>query len=142
MASSSSSSSTNVAESIALAARRAFEASQLVDVSERDVALKAIREKLESSREEVLAANKQDMEVGSIHPRPFHSYLTLQWGIWYLKCTTVYTVSDPRPPNLSSQKANSPNPSSPASTSPDQANTMPCSRAYRTFPPYLLLLEL
>jgi glutamate-5-semialdehyde dehydrogenase len=58
-----SSSSSNAAESIAIAARRAFEASQLVEVSERDVALKAIRDKLEQAREEVIEANKKDMEV-------------------------------------------------------------------------------
>ena len=58
-----SSSSSNAAESIAIAARRAFEDSQLVDPSERDVALQAIRKTLEQARDEVLAANKQDMEA-------------------------------------------------------------------------------
>jgi glutamate-5-semialdehyde dehydrogenase len=57
-------SSSSSAESIAIAARRAFEASQLVNVSERNVALDAIRVKLEQSRDAVLAANKKDMEVG------------------------------------------------------------------------------
>ncbi|OCF37467.1 glutamate-5-semialdehyde dehydrogenase [Kwoniella heveanensis CBS 569] len=60
---SSSSSSSNAAESIAVAARQAFEASQLVEVGQRDVALGAIRKVLESKREEVLAANKKDMEA-------------------------------------------------------------------------------
>lgn len=50
-------------ESIALAARRAFEASQLVDPSERNVALSAIRRVLEERKEDVLAANKRDMDV-------------------------------------------------------------------------------
>jgi len=59
-------SSSSSAESIAIAARRAFEASQLVDVSERNIALDAIRVKLEQSREAVLAANKKDMEVCDI----------------------------------------------------------------------------
>ena len=56
---------THIAESIAKAARRAFEASQLIDPSERDTALKAIRQVLEESRDDVLAANKQDMEVST-----------------------------------------------------------------------------
>ncbi|WWC87113.1 glutamate-5-semialdehyde dehydrogenase [Kwoniella dendrophila CBS 6074] len=60
---SSSSSSSNAAESIAKAAREAFEQSQLVDVSERDLALKAIREVLEGKKDEVLKANKEDMEA-------------------------------------------------------------------------------
>lgn len=59
----SASQSGSSAESIAIAARRAFEASQLVDVSERNVALEAIRSKLEQARDEVLAANQQDMQV-------------------------------------------------------------------------------
>jgi len=58
-----SSSSSSTAEVIARSAREAFEASQLIDVSERDVALKAIREILKTSKDEVLSANKQDMEV-------------------------------------------------------------------------------
>jgi glutamate-5-semialdehyde dehydrogenase len=60
-----SSSSSNAAESIAIGARRAFEDSQLVDPSERDVALQAIRKTLEQARDQVLAANKQDMEASS-----------------------------------------------------------------------------
>lgn len=50
-------------EEIALAARRAFEASQLVEPSERNVALDAIRRVLEERKGEVLEANKRDMEV-------------------------------------------------------------------------------
>jgi len=55
--------SSNVSEHIAKSAREAFEASQLVDVSERNVALQAIRKVLLERREDVLAANKKDMEV-------------------------------------------------------------------------------
>lgn len=51
------------AEQVAIAARRAFEASQLIDPSERNVALDSIRSSLASAREEVLAANKKDMEA-------------------------------------------------------------------------------
>ena len=65
-ASSSSSASSSNAESIAIAARRAFEESQLVDPAERDVALKAIRQTLEAAREEVLEANRKDMEAASV----------------------------------------------------------------------------
>ncbi|KIS02510.1 glutamate-5-semialdehyde dehydrogenase [Cryptococcus deuterogattii 2001/935-1] len=63
MADSTASASNSGAESIAIAARRAFEASQLVDPSERDVALKAIRETLQAAKDEILAANKKDMEA-------------------------------------------------------------------------------
>lgn len=56
-------SSSTSAEKIAIDARRAFEASQLVDVSERNIALDAIRAKLEESRDAVLEANKKDMDV-------------------------------------------------------------------------------
>lgn len=56
--------SSSAAEVIAQSARQAFEASQLVDVSERNIALQAIRKVLEQRREDVLAANKRDMEVG------------------------------------------------------------------------------
>ena len=56
--------SSNAAEGIAKSARLAFEASQLVDVSERNVALQTIRKVLEQRREDILVANKKDMEVG------------------------------------------------------------------------------
>lgn len=59
--------SSNAAEGIARSARQAFEASQLVDVSERNVALQAIRKVLEQKREDVLAANKKDMDVSPVH---------------------------------------------------------------------------
>ncbi len=63
------SSFTSNAETIARAARSAFEESQLVDPSERNVALEAIRRVLEESRDEVLAANKRDMQVRMVHRR-------------------------------------------------------------------------
>lgn len=56
--------SSGSAEGIAIAARRAFEASQLVNVTERNIALEAIRSKLEQAKDEVLSANKKDMDVG------------------------------------------------------------------------------
>lgn len=56
---------TTDAESIAIAARRAFEASQLVDPAERDTALASIRDAIASARDEVLAANKKDMEAAA-----------------------------------------------------------------------------
>lgn len=58
------------AEEIAIAARRAFEASQLVDPSERNVALEAICLVLEQNKDQVLEANKRDMEVSS-HYEPY-----------------------------------------------------------------------
>lgn len=60
-------SSSSSAEKIAVDARRAFEASQLVNVSERNIALDAIRAKLEESRDAVLEANKKDMDVSLVH---------------------------------------------------------------------------
>ena len=59
-------SSSTSAEKIAVDARRAFEASQLVDVSERNIALDAIRVKLEQSRDAVLEANKKDMDASQL----------------------------------------------------------------------------
>ena len=41
----------------------AFEASQLVDSSERVKALHAIKDELESLKEDIRAANKLDLEV-------------------------------------------------------------------------------
>ncbi|ORX37571.1 putative glutamate-5-semialdehyde dehydrogenase [Kockovaella imperatae] len=61
----SSSSGSSGAESIAIAARRAFEESQLVDPAERNVALRAIHKILNERREEVLEANQKDMEAAS-----------------------------------------------------------------------------
>lgn len=63
-----SSTSASNAESIAQAAQHAFEESQLIPATERDVALQAIRKKLEEGKEDVLRANKQDMEVSCHTP--------------------------------------------------------------------------
>lgn len=57
------STSSSPAEGIAKAARSAFEASQLVDPSERNIALRAIRKVLEENKEDVLQANAKDMEL-------------------------------------------------------------------------------
>lgn len=65
MSANAASSSSTDAETIAREARRAFEASQLVDPSERNVALQAIRRMLEDKKADVLEANRKDMEVGT-----------------------------------------------------------------------------
>lgn len=57
--------SASPAEKIALDARRAFEASQLVDPAQRNVALEAIRSVLAERKSEVLEANQKDMQVSS-----------------------------------------------------------------------------
>lgn len=54
------------AEGIAIAARRAFESSQLVDPEERNVALEAIKEVLQEKKDEILIANKKDMDVSTL----------------------------------------------------------------------------
>ncbi|KAJ9127468.1 hypothetical protein QFC24_000877 [Naganishia onofrii] len=51
------------AEEIAKAARQAYEDSQLVDPSERDVALRSISQHLSEHRDEILAANAKDMDA-------------------------------------------------------------------------------
>lgn len=48
---------------IAKAAKAAFEASQLIDSSERVQALHLIKGELEELKDEILAANKEDLEV-------------------------------------------------------------------------------
>ena len=58
------SSDTSAAEAIAKAAKNAFEASQLIPTSERVRALHEIRNELEASKASILAANKEDMDVG------------------------------------------------------------------------------
>jgi len=50
-------------EEIAKKAKAAFEASQLVSASERIKALRAIRNELESRKEVILAANREDLDV-------------------------------------------------------------------------------
>jgi glutamate-5-semialdehyde dehydrogenase len=69
-----STSSASAAETIAKAAREAFEESQLVQVSERNVALKAIREVLESAKDEIISANQKDMEVRSLISHLHHPH--------------------------------------------------------------------
>lgn len=51
------------AETIAKAAKQAFEASQLISAEERVRALHEIRKELESSKTAILEANKVDLEV-------------------------------------------------------------------------------
>ena len=51
------------AEQIAQAARKAFQASQLVDPSERNVALEAIHRALSENQAAIIEANKKDMEA-------------------------------------------------------------------------------
>lgn len=58
-----SASSSNPAESIAKAAKAAFETSQLIPASERVLALHEIRKELETAKNEILTANKRDLEV-------------------------------------------------------------------------------
>ena len=50
-------------EQIAKAAKAAFDASQLIDASERVKALYAIKEELEGMKEEIREANVKDLEV-------------------------------------------------------------------------------
>ena len=54
---------TQAAEQIAKSAKEAFEESQLIDPSERVLALKAIKNELESLRPEIYAANQADLQV-------------------------------------------------------------------------------
>ena len=56
-------SDSSAAQSIAEAAKRAFEASQLIPSSERIKALQEIRKELEAAKDAILAANKIDLEV-------------------------------------------------------------------------------
>ena len=67
---------TQSTEQIARAAKAAFEESQLVDASERVLALQIIKQELEALRPEIEAANKADLEVLHItlaprNPDPF-----------------------------------------------------------------------
>ncbi|KAG6893117.1 hypothetical protein C0992_011233, partial [Termitomyces sp. T32_za158] len=55
--------STINAETIARVAKEAFEASQLTSSSERVDALHAIRSELESRREAIMSANKEDLQA-------------------------------------------------------------------------------
>lgn len=58
-----SSSTLSQPEQIAKAAKEAFDASQLIDTSERVKALHAIKEELEALKDKIHEANVQDLEV-------------------------------------------------------------------------------
>ena len=58
-------SSDSHAVAIAKAAKAAFEASQLIPSSERVRALQGIRKELEAVKDQILSANKKDLEVSS-----------------------------------------------------------------------------
>jgi glutamate-5-semialdehyde dehydrogenase len=53
----------NPASDIAKAAKQAFEASQLIPSSERINALNSIKFQLQASKDDILAANRQDLQV-------------------------------------------------------------------------------
>lgn len=55
----------NMAEQIARTAKEAFDASQLLDATERHLALVALKDALTTYKERILAANVQDIEVCS-----------------------------------------------------------------------------
>ena len=57
---------------IAKAAKAAFEASQLIDSSERVQALQLIKTELEGLRDEIYAANKEDLVVSSLRLSSIH----------------------------------------------------------------------
>lgn len=54
------------AENVARDARNAYEASQLIAPSERDVALGKIRSILEENKDAILAANQKDLDVRNL----------------------------------------------------------------------------
>lgn len=49
---------------IAKTAKAAFEASQLIPSDQRVIALHAIKQALEAKKEDILSANKEDLQVG------------------------------------------------------------------------------
>lgn len=51
------------AEQVARTAKEAFDASQLLESSERHAALLALKRALTDAKEEILQANRQDIEV-------------------------------------------------------------------------------
>ena len=57
---------------IAKAAKAAFEASQLIDSSERVQALQLIKTELEDLRDEIYAANKEDLVVSGLGLSSIH----------------------------------------------------------------------
>lgn len=66
MSTSTSTPSAPSAEEVAQSARAAYEASQLVDSSERDSALFKIRDLLLERRDEILKANQKDLDVSPL----------------------------------------------------------------------------
>lgn len=60
---SSLASSTSPAEIVARAAKKAYDASQLLDVAERQSALTAVKKALAEAKDEILAANALDLKV-------------------------------------------------------------------------------
>ena len=56
----------SAAETIARDAKAAFEASQLIEGSERVRALHEIKKELESSKDAILSANKEDLAVRKV----------------------------------------------------------------------------
>jgi gamma-glutamyl phosphate reductase len=81
----------NPASDIAKAAKQAFEASQLIPSSERINALNAIKHQLHATKYEILAANREDLQV---HP------LCL-FGL----CSLTRTKRDRQPRKMSQQAA-------------------------------------
>ena len=117
---SSSSSTSSPAESIARAAREAFEASQLVDPEKRNDALRSIRDVLKENKDEILAANEKDMEVSSVVR---HRYETEERPNRHGSLMSMHD----RPQDLWWNPDTSPPRSSPDSPSPVRANLKPCS---------------
>ena len=66
-------------ESIARAAKLAFEASQLLPASERTNALRAITKELQANKSQILEANRKDMEVTLHVLAPIKS--TVEWDV-------------------------------------------------------------
>lgn len=56
------------AEQVARTAKESFDASQLLDSAERHKALIALKQALTDSKDEILQANKLDIEVSSTFP--------------------------------------------------------------------------
>lgn len=58
------------AETVARAGKEAFDASQLLDASERTKALLAIQRGLTEAKQDILAANARDVQVSQSHTPP------------------------------------------------------------------------
>lgn len=59
--------SSDPSTALAQAARDAFTASQLLDASERHLALIAVEDALTAAKQEILEANRKDIEVSVSH---------------------------------------------------------------------------